>query len=59
MNVILVIVDSKLIYIIVEPDRYYYGDRTIQRVFSTKEKAISFINENKDENYEIDEYELQ
>jgi len=49
----------KTIYIVVEPDRYYYGDRTIQRVFSTKEKAISFINENKDENYEIDEYELQ
>ena len=49
----------KTIYIVVEPDRYYYGDRTIQRVFSTEQKAILFMNENKDENYEIDEYELE
>jgi len=52
----------KKVFIVVEPDAYYYGDRDIKEVFDTKSKAEIFISNKPDterSKFEIDECDVK
>lgn len=46
------------VFLVVHPDAYYYGDRHVEDVFDSKDKAEDYIFKKGSADWEIDEHEI-
>ena len=46
------------VFIVVHPDAYYYGDRHVEGVFDSKDKAEDYIFKKGSADWEIDEHNI-